>query len=329
MRVNKPRISVYGTVYNNANLLEDSLQSILKLRKQIKNLEIVIVDNFSQDGTWEILQNYSRKYRNFKIYQVKCSRGRGRQIAYWKSTGELIFYVDFDVVHSTAFRKFIIYLASNYKPKNNEIWLPSFFCSREIMKKVGGWRDFNFGEDWELFARAISRGFKLKHVMIPVGVDEITTTHREKRYTKTTVSSLKRRIRNVIDAFRSGCFDLRTLWFDSPHLLIPQKILITLLLLYSCVLLGKVPIYRGKTTPEISFQSVELVLPSEIGINDKWLYCSVRHNQVLYNKLCQKIGKIKNLKNWKGRYYSYFFTDFKTVKKYIENNEKKCLPFLL
>jgi len=50
-------ICVYGTVYNNASYVEESIKSIYR-----PEYHVVIVDNYSTDGTWEKLLELRKGY---------------------------------------------------------------------------------------------------------------------------------------------------------------------------------------------------------------------------------------------------------------------------
>ncbi|MGC9012471.1 glycosyltransferase family 2 protein, partial [Thermogladius sp.] len=68
-------VCVYGTVFNNARYVEESIKSVYR-----PNYTIVVVDSYSTDGTWEKLLELKRDF-NLKLYRYKSSRGLGRQIA--------------------------------------------------------------------------------------------------------------------------------------------------------------------------------------------------------------------------------------------------------
>ena len=69
-------ISIYGTVFNNANVIRKSINSVItNLPNFKKRFEMVIVDNYSTDGTYEILKEYQKRYPNITIIQKKCTRG--------------------------------------------------------------------------------------------------------------------------------------------------------------------------------------------------------------------------------------------------------------
>ena len=58
----KSNITIYATVYNNFSNVKESLNSIIKQFPDFSTLfEFVIVDNYSNDGTWEVLQKFAKK----------------------------------------------------------------------------------------------------------------------------------------------------------------------------------------------------------------------------------------------------------------------------
>jgi len=51
--------------YNESENIKNLIYKILKLR--IKNLHIVVVDDYSPDGTWKIVQEISKKNKNVHL----------------------------------------------------------------------------------------------------------------------------------------------------------------------------------------------------------------------------------------------------------------------
>ena len=111
--VNKPNISIYATVYNNFSKVKESLNSIIKQFSDFStSFEFVIVDNYSNDGTWEILQKFAKKYKNIKLIREHCSRGKGRAIAFNNTCGDYTFYVDLDTIYNNLLSKIVYKLFS-------------------------------------------------------------------------------------------------------------------------------------------------------------------------------------------------------------------------
>ena len=66
------------SAYNNENTIKQSLDSILN--QTYKNIEILVIDDFSTDTTFEILKDYSLKFKNLKIFQNNENIGLTRSL---------------------------------------------------------------------------------------------------------------------------------------------------------------------------------------------------------------------------------------------------------
>ena len=73
-RTNYPEISIIMSVYNQADCLHKSLRSIQN--QSLKNLEIIIVDDYSSDNSLEILQNYQKE--DDRIIIIKHHKNKGK-----------------------------------------------------------------------------------------------------------------------------------------------------------------------------------------------------------------------------------------------------------
>lgn len=63
----KPLVSVIMPVYNCKEYIASAVDSIIN--QSYRNLEIIIVDDASSDGTWEILQEYANKDKRVRVYK--------------------------------------------------------------------------------------------------------------------------------------------------------------------------------------------------------------------------------------------------------------------
>lgn len=70
---NKPLVTIMIPVYNREKLIEETLECALN--QDFDNYEVVVVDNKSTDKTFEILQQYAKKYKNIKIFQNEENLG--------------------------------------------------------------------------------------------------------------------------------------------------------------------------------------------------------------------------------------------------------------
>lgn len=62
-----PIVSILIPVYNRVNLVQETIESAIN--QTYRNIEIIIIDNCSNDGTWELLQEYSHKDSRIRVFQ--------------------------------------------------------------------------------------------------------------------------------------------------------------------------------------------------------------------------------------------------------------------
>jgi len=77
---------------NNFKNIKYCIDSIISQTN--KNFEIIVVDNHSTDNTWKLLNNYSKKYKNFFCYSNDKNRSKGysKDIAFKYSRGHFLIY---------------------------------------------------------------------------------------------------------------------------------------------------------------------------------------------------------------------------------------------
>ena len=63
------KVSVIIPAYNVELYIEDCLNSVLN--QTYRNLEIIIVDDYSTDNTYNILKKYAEKDNRIKLYRMK------------------------------------------------------------------------------------------------------------------------------------------------------------------------------------------------------------------------------------------------------------------
>jgi len=184
------KICIYGTVFNNVRTIEESVESVWRPEH-----DIVIVDNYSTDGTWEKLLELRKDY-NLKLYRYQCTRGLGRHIALYKCPeNSTTAWFDLDTVYTPAYHKAIEYAVETKQVVNAGGLL---IVRRELALGKGGWRDLNYGEDVEFVSKI---GFHI-HLPIVSGFNEIASaymTKRERRY-----GGLKRVVKGTLDELRGS-----------------------------------------------------------------------------------------------------------------------------
>ena len=154
----EPIYSICITNYNTVNSVKISLESILL---QIdKKFEIIVVDNQSTDGSLEILREYQKR-NQIKLIVTKCSRGFGRQIGVKFSSGKyIISQMDLDDVFKPELDNLIEIYHTYFEGAMLLVsGVPGLMIApKQLVEKIGGYRDLNYLEDKDLYSRAASIG---------------------------------------------------------------------------------------------------------------------------------------------------------------------------
>ena len=126
MKLNKDelKLSVIMPCYNEKDTLEDVIDSVRDCG--IKNLEIIIVDDYSTDGTRELLQTELGKKADRVLYH-KRNMGKGAALrnGFSAATGDLVVVQDAD---------------SEYDPKDYLVLIEPFTTGRGDAEVVYGSR---------------------------------------------------------------------------------------------------------------------------------------------------------------------------------------------
>jgi glycosyltransferase involved in cell wall biosynthesis len=160
-----PKFSICMTNYNTADVLRKSMDSILS-KINTDEFEIIIVDSNSTDGSLEILKEYQKKFPNFTIIEKKCLRGRGRQIAFEHSKGDIIITADNDTVYNDLWMKVIRYHEKNRLDYGLSMLFSQVY-PRKILEEVGGWKNLQYLEDAELWSRLAKIGKYHTYPVVP------------------------------------------------------------------------------------------------------------------------------------------------------------------
>jgi glycosyltransferase involved in cell wall biosynthesis len=87
-----PRVSVIITTRNEAKRIRHLLDSLIP---QEHLHEVIVVDAASTDGTASIAQGYAGRLP-LHVHSEPCTRGRGRNLAAARATGDLLVFIDAD-----------------------------------------------------------------------------------------------------------------------------------------------------------------------------------------------------------------------------------------
>lgn len=93
------KVTVIITAYNSEKFLEKSISSILQQTFGFNNIELVLVDDCSQDKTQDIINDYVNKYDNVKsviLDENSGSPGKPRNLGMDAATSDYIMFLDAD-----------------------------------------------------------------------------------------------------------------------------------------------------------------------------------------------------------------------------------------
>ena len=86
--MNRPKISVFTTIYNKEKYLKQLIESIIN--QTIKEIDIICVIDGCSDNSKDIIEKYQQMYNNIKIITNNKNRGQ----LYSRSLGILVHYIN-------------------------------------------------------------------------------------------------------------------------------------------------------------------------------------------------------------------------------------------
>lgn len=183
------KISIITVVWNNERTIKDAMDSVLS--QTYKNIEYIIIDGASTDGTVEIIQSYGDKITKFvseKDNGLYDAMNKGIGLA----TGDIVgilnsddFYIDEFVIEKVVkefksknvdsvyadlvfvkpdnLDKVVRYYDSSHfsSEKFAYGWMPAhptFFVKKEVYQKYGLFKtDYKIAADYELLTRFLGK----------------------------------------------------------------------------------------------------------------------------------------------------------------------------
>ncbi|WP_067177442.1 glycosyltransferase family 2 protein [Sulfurospirillum sp. UCH001] len=205
------KISIITVVSNNVSTIKNAIDSVLS--QTYRNIEYIIIDGASTDGTVEVVQNYGNKISRFiseKDDGIYDAMNKGIRLA----TGNVIgilnsddFYISNDVIHKVVkiFEEYQVesmfadlvyveahnvnkivrhYDSSYFSPEKFAYgWMPAhptFFVKRYIYEQYGLFKtDYKIAADYELLTRFLGKHeisyFYLKMPLVKMRMGGIST----------------------------------------------------------------------------------------------------------------------------------------------------------
>lgn len=197
--VKEPLVSVIMPVYDRVNVVGDAIDSVLN--QTYKNLELIIVDDGSTDGSVKLIEGYAERDSRIKFIKHSENQGvcRSRNDGLEQAKGKYIFYLDSDNTWELEYLKTMVgayielpdadalysgqYISDDSKSpvskvrfgvlnkgllfNRNFIDLNSFTHKKKVYDKIGGFREsLERNVDYDLVLRLVDNNFKLYSVPV-------------------------------------------------------------------------------------------------------------------------------------------------------------------
>lgn len=212
----KPLVSIIMSVYNEEERVKKCINSILN--QDYKNFEFLIVDDFSEDNTLEVLNKFSREDSRIKIFKNKSNLGLTKNLNFLikKSSGDFVARqdaddtskqdrikkqvktfqsLDLDVVGSRAIVEQTgktIPSLSYYLPLKISMLYKNPFIhgtlvfKKRILEKVNFYNeDFYYSQDYKIMSDILKLSNKIKILNEPLYVlntkNNLSSNHAEKQ----------------------------------------------------------------------------------------------------------------------------------------------------
>ncbi|WP_024476148.1 glycosyltransferase [Arthrobacter sp. CAL618] len=172
-----PLVSVLMATFNGTDRILTAIQSVMN--QSWKNLELVIVDDYSDERHWDVLNRYSLLDSRIRVFRLDENQGayRARNFAFEMATGVYVTVHDDDdwshpqkvetqvrhlmahpeVVGNMSFQTRIDeefkFVRINDNTNFNQRNYSSMMLERDLVRRLGGWIDINRAADAEFHDR--------------------------------------------------------------------------------------------------------------------------------------------------------------------------------
>ncbi len=131
-------LSVVIPCYNEKDTLEACLKRVMKIRDEYFLLEVIVVDDCSTDGSFEIAQRLADQYREVHVVRHEKNRGKGAalQTGFTRATGDFVAIQDADLEYDPMdLRRLVVPLAED----KADVVLGSRFASSDAHRVLYFW----------------------------------------------------------------------------------------------------------------------------------------------------------------------------------------------
>ena len=170
------KISIIVPIYNQEKYLRTAIESVINQTFGFENIELILVDDKSTDGTKMIIENFSNLYQNIKpIYLEENSGGAGipRNVGIENANAPFLMFFDpddelFDDICEVLYNKMILegadIVSGNAIDINENINFPYydliFNDNREVINPK---KDYNDIKNFRVWGSIFSKEFILNN----------------------------------------------------------------------------------------------------------------------------------------------------------------------
>jgi glycosyltransferase involved in cell wall biosynthesis len=164
---NKPECTILLPVYNNKDDILNAINSVIN--QTFKNWELIIIDDCSTDGTYDVVDNFIRNNTMYNIRLIKNEKNQGTYVSLNEglriAKGEYIARIDSDDVYAKNMLDEHIKILNNH---NNIIATQSQYVRegeekkygeitivyrKRVINEIGYYDSVRFGADTEFMTR--------------------------------------------------------------------------------------------------------------------------------------------------------------------------------
>jgi glycosyltransferase involved in cell wall biosynthesis len=197
--IRKPKVTILLSVYNGEKHLSDSIDSLLF--QTYKNIEILIIDDNSNDATFDICKKYEESFNNIKVFKNLKNLGLTKNLNFLieHSSGTYLARQDADDISEVTRIEKQIKFMNKYKldacttrayvmkqnkvTPNKSVYMPkklvmrfknpfihgSLMIKKTSILEVGKYNEkFYYSQDYKLMYDLIEKGYKVKIIKKPL-----------------------------------------------------------------------------------------------------------------------------------------------------------------
>jgi glycosyltransferase involved in cell wall biosynthesis len=197
--ISKPKVTILLSVYNGEKHLSDSIDSLLF--QTYKNIEILIIDDNSNDATFDICKKYEESFNNIKVFKNLKNLGLTKNLNFLieHSSGTYLARQDADDISEVTRIEKQIKFMNKYKldacttrayvmkqnkvTPNKSVYMPkklvmrfknpfihgSLMIKKTSILEVGKYNEkFYYSQDYKLMYDLIEKGYKVKIIKKPL-----------------------------------------------------------------------------------------------------------------------------------------------------------------